>query len=187
MGPGHHPEQRAHRRCIGQPHPCRLDLRRARGRCAGQLLGARIDAQLAQEIALPHRAMHPQPRLSRHIADDAEIDMGGQVHLARIGKGVGELVRLDGLERVPQQRPFIAIVDDDRRPALLGDALRQGIGDASADDRRFDDRAILRLRGDRRQARFDPTIAGDGQKRGVRLAPSCPGYSTARRGRRDGA
>ena len=105
--------------------------------------------------------MNAQPRLPSHIAEHGEIDMGGEVHLARIGEGIGEPVRLHRLKRVAQRRPFIAIIDDDRRAALPRDLLRQGIGDFRGCDRRFQDRTVGRIRRNRRQARFDAAIACD--------------------------
>ena len=125
----------------------------------GQHGCAHVDAQMLEEMALRHRAMDAQPGLARDIGQHREIDMGGEVALAWIGEGIGELVVLHRLQRVAQGWAFIAIVDDDRDAALARDPAGKGIARGGAGLRHFDDRAFGGLRGDRRQARFDPAIA----------------------------
>jgi len=72
-----------------------------------------------------------------------EIDMGGEVarpgRFERVGIFVGE----DRLERVAGARPVVAVIDDQRRPALAGEAAGEIGGDRQRDGRAFGlDRAV---------------------------------------------
>ena len=62
---------------------------------------------------------------SRATRERGEIDLGGEVRLAGIGERIGEFMRAHGLQRVAERGRGVAIVDDQRRAAVLRDAPRQ--------------------------------------------------------------
>ena len=80
-------EQHAHLPRIDEPCGARGDVFRLRGRGAlKQTLAARRQAQLEQELSLRHRSMGGQSGGDRRALEIGEIDMGGEVGRAGVGK-----------------------------------------------------------------------------------------------------
>ena len=96
-------EQRAHLPRIDEPRGTRGDGFRLRGRGAlKQTLAARRQAELEQELSLRHRSMGGQSGGDRLALEIGEIDMGGEVGRAGIGKDIGEAMAAHGLQRVAE-------------------------------------------------------------------------------------
>ena len=107
----------------GQSLQGRLDIRRhLRARLAHQRRRARLDAEAPQEIALLHRPVQPRAGIFRAERKRLEIDMRGQVGLSRIAQRIGETVAGDCLERIAGIAAHMAVVDDQRRAALIAHA-----------------------------------------------------------------
>ncbi len=66
--------------------------------------------------------MDARAEILRRARQRLEIDMGGDVGLARILQGVGEAVAGDGLKGVAGIAAQVAIVDDQRGAVLIADA-----------------------------------------------------------------
>ncbi len=86
-----------------------------------QPLGPGGDAQPQQPLALRDHARDPRPRRPRGLRQGCEIDMGGQIGLAGMGKGVLGHMVAQGLKRVAPALP-VAVINGDGQPAMVRDA-----------------------------------------------------------------
>ena len=127
LGDRQHLEHRAHAAAaaVGQP------LQRA-GNIGGNLRrgfchqrdGPGLDAEPLEELALRHRAVDARADIFRRARQRLEIDMGGDVGLARIFQGIGKAVAGDGLEGVAGVAAQMAVIDDQRRAVLVAHPRR---------------------------------------------------------------
>ena len=60
------------------------------------------------------------------LRDGFEIDMGGQILLARIGQHGGEGVPANRLERIADGAVGMAVIDEERGPARASELGRNG-------------------------------------------------------------
>ena len=107
-----------------------------------QRLRPRGDAQTFQENALWR-----QQRMGGWGGGGCqrlEIDMGGQVRLARGGQRIGGLMPLQGLQRIAKRAP-VAVVDDKCHPAMSGDSGAQRGGDGLRRGAGLDNVAVPRV------------------------------------------
>ena len=85
-----------------------------------------------QKFALRHRAVHAGAEILGGARQRLKIDMGGDVGLTGIFQGIGEAVAGDGLKGIAGVAAQMAVVDDQRRAALIANAGRDlhdlGIG-----------------------------------------------------------
>ena len=75
-----------------------------------------------EEIALRHRAVHAGADILGRARQRLEVDMGGDVGLARVLQGIGEAVAGDRLEGVAGIAAQMAVIDDQRRAVLVAHA-----------------------------------------------------------------
>jgi len=87
-----------------------------------QRLEPGVDPHLPQPFALFLQAHHLGPVFHGDRLEQFEIDMGGKVSLARMGKDIDPLVRLQRLQGGAGAQLARPIIDDQRRPALLLEA-----------------------------------------------------------------
>ena len=90
-----------------------------RSRSLGERLGPEVDADRAQEVALVDRPVDGRAGGARAARHRGEIDMGGQVAVAGRGKRVDVAMCAQGLKRVAEAGDRMAVVDQQRRAALL--------------------------------------------------------------------
>ena len=76
-----------------------------------QGLGASSDVERRQKGTLADGAMYRTPGFRRDSAKGREIDMGGQIRLARIGQDIGEFMAAYSLQRFAGTACGMAIVD----------------------------------------------------------------------------
>ena len=120
-------------------------VRLFRRRVALQRVRALQDPQLAQEGALLDRPVDAGVGGRRRARERGEIDMGGEVGLARLGQRIDELMRLDRLQGLAEGGADIAVINHQRR-AVLGDDARGDPGhQALRGGADFENRAVLRL------------------------------------------
>ena len=81
--------------------------------------GPRLDAEPLEELALRHRAMDARADILSRARQRLEIDMCGDVGMARILQRIGEAVPGDGLEGVAGVAAQMAVIDDQRRAVLV--------------------------------------------------------------------
>src|SRR6185312_15712760 len=142
-----HLEKLAHRLRAGKP----LDLVRdffTQG-FAGlgtELAGTLQQPQTEQEGALRGRARVEALRAGG-CDQGGKIDMGGEVGFARTGKNVFVPVFAQGLQRVADARPQIAVVDEQACAAVLADTLGDARHQRRTSRRKLDDGARRRVDG----------------------------------------
>ncbi len=105
-----------------------------------QRLEPGVDPHLPQPFALFLQAHHLGPVRDGDRLEQLEIDMGGQISLARMGEDIDPLVRLQRLQSGAGAQLARPVVDDQRRAALFlqapGDLGHQrGSGRAGLDHR----------------------------------------------------
>jgi hypothetical protein len=100
-----------------------------RDRARFQRRGARFDAERSQKVALPHRSKRSRPGYARRPIKFVEIDVDGEVGLARFGKRIDKSVALNRLQPVAERRALVAVIDDERCAALPRDPARQWFRD----------------------------------------------------------
>src|SRR5581483_5208755 len=136
----HRLEKIAHRFEPGEPSRRLGDGRR---RClvlaAGEPLRPLDQTQPAEELALRQQRSGPGAGGLRRAAERPEVDMRRQVGFAGMGEEVVISVLPYRLQRVARRRSLVAVVDDERRAALRGNARRQRLHDRLRRGRRFDD------------------------------------------------
>ena len=102
-----------------------------------RLLGTRIlpqpgrpcfDTEGPQEAALGHRTERVGTRLPRHRRQRGEIHMGCEVGGAGRVQHAVPAVASHRLKRIAGTRPFVPIVDDERRAAVGRDPRGEGRG-----------------------------------------------------------
>ena len=117
-GQAHDLEQRTHLALADQPVARRHDRLGLLRSCGCKIGRAGLYPPSAQELALPDR---PQPARLARLRDPgerSEIDVGAEVRIARRGKRIDAAVVAHRLERAACLRLGMAIVDEQRRPAL---------------------------------------------------------------------
>ena len=83
---------------------------------------AGLDAEPFEEVALRHRPVDAGADVFGGARERLEVDMGGDVGLARRLQGIGEAVAGDRLKGVAGVAAHMAIVDDERRAVLVAHA-----------------------------------------------------------------
>ena len=73
-----------------------------------------------KQITLADRSVNPRAHALGALADRFEIDMRGQIGLARRAQRVGEGMSGNGLQRIAQAEMGMAVVDDQSRSFLAG-------------------------------------------------------------------
>jgi hypothetical protein len=122
MGRGDHLEQLPHLRVRRKPGGGGADVGPgARIGMALEHLGTLRQPHGRQEGALGERAVHDRSALLERSAQSLEIDMAGEVAVARALEHVREAVGADRLQRVAGARADMAIVDDQGRAAHRGE------------------------------------------------------------------
>ena len=105
-------------RRLGQPLLCVADPLRLLGarRCrADQLVRARLQPQRLQERPLFQRSMHSSTRQPAPSPPERiEIDVGGEVRLARRGERIDEGMGPHRLQRVAEARLHMAVIEEER-------------------------------------------------------------------------
>ena len=89
-----------------------------------QRRGALVDAEPQEQIALPDRSVDARAHAFGALRQRLEIDMGGQIGLARRAQRIGEGMSGDRLQRVAQAELGVAIVDDQGRALRRACAVR---------------------------------------------------------------
>ena len=127
IGDRHHLEHRSHAAAaaLGQPLQRAGNVFGNFGRGLGhQGRRALVDAEAFEEFALRHRAVHPCAKILGGAHQRLEIDMGGDVGLARIFQGIGKAVAGDGLKGIASIAAQMAVIDDQRGAAVVADPGR---------------------------------------------------------------
>ena len=83
---------------------------------AGERVGAFGQAEAGEELGLGDRAV--DYRGGAWGLEGFEIDVGGEVCLARVGKRVNAGTGADGLERIAEARTRVAVIDHERGAAV---------------------------------------------------------------------
>src|SRR5437868_15337357 len=135
-------EQLTHRISCGQAIQSGLDILRAFGIAPQKGRGARLYSKPAQPVALCHQWAYRRACLACGPHDSGEIDVTGEVLLARISEDRRKAMAAHRLKRVAMPGGFMAIVNEDACPTMLHEMF----GDAShgllARGRSFDDLAV---------------------------------------------
>ena len=101
------------------------------------------DAEAGEEFALGDEGPGHGAGVDRGAGKRGEIDMGGEVGLAGFGERVGIGVAAHRLQRVAEGGTLVAVVDDQRRTAVDGDACGQGRHDGGGGGGDFEDVGLL--------------------------------------------
>ena len=153
-----HLEERPHFVPVGQASKCRqMAFARRAVEIARKRLGARLDPEPQQERALRNKLRMGGRR--RRAGQRLEIDMRGQVSLARRLQRMGRGMFPDRLERIAKGPP-VAIIHD-QRGAALGVDYSRTVSCYQADDQGrgcgLCDACRLRAQGFREAGLPDPT------------------------------
>ena len=122
VGDGHRFEQRAHLALTlaDQARPRPLELLGAVGtRALRQRLGPQVYADRAEEIALVDRAVDGGAGSAGAARHGGEIDVGGEIAIARGGERIDIAVGAQRLQRVAITGYGVAVIDQERRSALF--------------------------------------------------------------------
>ena len=83
------------------------------------LLASRRQTELEQKFALRYRAEGSKAERRRAVLDGGEIDMSGEVGLARHGQWIGEAVAMDSLECVADAGLGVTVISEQRSDRRL--------------------------------------------------------------------
>src|SRR5579859_2070163 len=117
-----HLEQRAHAAAPGADQAAQRggDVGGDLGRgLADQRCGAGLDAEPLQELTLLDRTVHAGVDVLGAARQRFEVDMSGEIGLARILQGVGEAVARNRLEGIAGVAAGMTVIDHERGAAEL--------------------------------------------------------------------
>ena len=77
-----------------------------------QKVAARFEAELKEEFSLRKRSIGFQSRCARAARKIGEVDMGGQVRLARSLERIGKAMTANGLQRIAEIRLLVTVVNE---------------------------------------------------------------------------
>ncbi len=95
------------------------------GSAEEQRLGSPVDAEAAEEQSLGDRSKSPRAGVFDRYGESAEVDVVREVGLARVVEDTVELMPADRLQGIAGRTRAMAVVDNQRRPTVGGDARGQ--------------------------------------------------------------
>lgn len=186
----HHLKQTPHLRVVRQTAQGGCDFGGLGGGCvAFEGFGAEVDTEVFQKFALSDDRRGAQTGVEGDVAEGGEIDVRGEVDFARAVEDVGESVVGHGLNRGGMGRRGVAVVDDQHRAGLRGEAAGQIAHEGLRLRGKFDDGSGERVmfgRGDEGVFRFFQRAQGQSQRvvfdRHHMFCPAAEGFCERARG-----
>ena len=145
-----HLEQKPHRARIGKPRRPRQDRRLLIGSGVSEPGGrSGRKTKLEQKFALRHGPVGGKPNTVCRLFERGEIDMGGEIDLARQSEGISEAMAMDGLQRIADTGLVMTVIGDKRGNWRLigprGESRQKGRSRGP----RLDDGAVACVRAER--------------------------------------